>query len=78
MYLMNALRGFVMPYLALINLVSSPTMDQQDGVAYYSPTDRGGSMLINAGDGYGEPMNVLFFYHRDTLVYPGWPRKFRS
>ncbi|KAG1864075.1 hypothetical protein C8R48DRAFT_672791 [Suillus tomentosus] len=52
MYLMNALRGFVMPYLALINTVSSPTIDQQDGVAYYSPTDRGGSMLINAGDGY--------------------------
>ncbi|KAG1896698.1 uncharacterized protein F5891DRAFT_582881 [Suillus fuscotomentosus] len=59
MYLMNALRGFVMPYLALINLLSSPTMDQQDGVAYYSPTDRGGSMLINAGNGYGEPINVI-------------------
>lgn len=69
MYFMNALLGYVMPYLAVIfNLVSSPTMDKRSGVDYYDPTGRGGSMLINAGDGYGEPMNVLFFHHRDALV----------
>ncbi|KAG2361333.1 hypothetical protein BDR07DRAFT_1287548 [Suillus spraguei] len=34
-------------------------MDKWDGVAYYNPTAGGGSMLINAGDGYGEPMNVI-------------------
>ncbi|KAG2119747.1 uncharacterized protein F5147DRAFT_120786 [Suillus discolor] len=60
MYFMNALLGYVMPYLAVIfNLVSSPTMDKRGGVDYYDPTGRGGSMLINAGDGYGEPMNVI-------------------
>ncbi|KAF8549684.1 hypothetical protein OG21DRAFT_1488339 [Imleria badia] len=29
------------------------------GVAYYDPTAGGGSMLDNAGDGYGEPLNVI-------------------
>ncbi|KAG1777552.1 hypothetical protein EV702DRAFT_1179396 [Suillus placidus] len=57
MYLMNALLGFVMPYLAF-NL-ASPTIDKQGGIAYYNPTTKGGSMLMNAGDGYGEPMNVI-------------------
>ncbi|KAG2339780.1 hypothetical protein BDR05DRAFT_891211 [Suillus weaverae] len=47
-----------MPYLAL-NPVSSPTIDKQSGIAYYNPTTKGGSMLMNAGDGYGEPMNVI-------------------
>ncbi|KAG1807634.1 uncharacterized protein BJ212DRAFT_1449249 [Suillus subaureus] len=46
------------PYLALI-LVPSPWMDKRGGVAYYNLTAGGGSMLINAGDGYGEPMNVI-------------------
>jgi hypothetical protein len=55
---MNTLLRFMMPYLAF-NLVSSPIMEKRDGVAYYDPTTRGGSMLINAGDGYGEPMNVI-------------------
>jgi hypothetical protein len=57
----------MMPYLAF-NLVSSPIMEKRDGVAYYDPTTRGGSMLINAGDGYGEPMNVLLFHQRDALA----------
>ncbi|KAG1861600.1 hypothetical protein DFJ58DRAFT_725770 [Suillus subalutaceus] len=34
-------------------------MDGRGGVAYYNPTAGGGSMLIDAGDGYGEPMNVI-------------------
>ncbi|KAG1866714.1 hypothetical protein F4604DRAFT_1905013 [Suillus subluteus] len=34
-------------------------MDRRGGVAYYNPTAGGGSMLIDAGDGYGEPMNVI-------------------
>jgi hypothetical protein len=55
---MNTLLRFMIPYLAF-NLVSSPIMEKRDGVAYYDPTTRGGSMLINAGDGYGEPMNVI-------------------
>jgi hypothetical protein len=58
MQLTNTLLGFVMPYLQFI-LVSLPWMNKQGGVAYYNPTARGGSMLINAGDGYGEPMNVI-------------------
>ncbi|KAG1873127.1 hypothetical protein F4604DRAFT_1925622 [Suillus subluteus] len=47
-----------MPYLQFIP-VSSPWMDKWGGVAYYNPTAGGGSMLINAGDGAGEPMNVI-------------------
>ncbi|KAG2145937.1 uncharacterized protein EDB93DRAFT_1251152 [Suillus bovinus] len=40
--------------------MSSPTtMVKRGDVAYYNPIDAGGSMLINAGDGYGEPMNVI-------------------
>ena len=31
---------------------------QVRGVAYYDPTVNGGSMLDNAGDGLGEPLNV--------------------
>ncbi|KAG2032448.1 hypothetical protein BDR03DRAFT_1094899 [Suillus americanus] len=34
-------------------------MDRRGGVAYYNPTAGGGSMLIDAGNGYGEPMNVI-------------------
>jgi len=66
MQLTNTLLGFVMPYLQFI-LVSLPWMDKQGGVAYYNPTARGGSMLINAGNGYGEPMNVFLFHHCDAL-----------
>ncbi|KAG2150813.1 hypothetical protein DEU56DRAFT_576475 [Suillus clintonianus] len=58
MYLVKSLLGFVIPHLAS-NLVSSPTIDNQGGVAYYNPTAGGGSMLMNAGDGYGEPLNVI-------------------
>ncbi|KAF7321099.1 hypothetical protein HMN09_00197600 [Mycena chlorophos] len=29
------------------------------GVAFYDPNSNGGSMLDNAGDGYGEPLNVI-------------------
>ncbi|KAG2079061.1 hypothetical protein BDR04DRAFT_1131361 [Suillus decipiens] len=38
--------------------MTSAAMDKR-GAAYYDPTPGGGSMLINAGDGYGEPMNVI-------------------
>jgi hypothetical protein len=67
MYLRNALLGFMMPYLAS-SLVSPSTIDKRGGVAYYNPITGGGSMLIDAGDGYGEPMNVYLFHHRDALV----------
>jgi len=32
---------------------------QKRAVAYYDPTANGGSMLDNAGDGLGEPLNVI-------------------
>ncbi|KAG0703230.1 hypothetical protein DFH29DRAFT_917759 [Suillus ampliporus] len=57
MHLTSSLLGFVMRLASI--LVPSPTMDKRGGVAYYDPTAGGGSMLINAGDGYGEPLNVI-------------------
>ncbi|KAG1807636.1 uncharacterized protein BJ212DRAFT_1281739 [Suillus subaureus] len=48
-----------MPCLTFNLVSSSTTVDRRDGVAYYNPTAGGGSMLIDAGDGYGEPMNVI-------------------
>ncbi|KAG1735088.1 uncharacterized protein EDB91DRAFT_1295793 [Suillus paluster] len=50
------LLGFVM-HLAF-NLVSS-TMDKRGCVDFYDPAAGGGSMLIDAGGGYGEPLNVI-------------------
>ncbi|KII92326.1 hypothetical protein PLICRDRAFT_37089 [Plicaturopsis crispa FD-325 SS-3] len=32
---------------------------RNDGVAYFNPTDGGGSLLDNAGSGGGEPLNVI-------------------
>lgn len=32
--------------------------DMKSAVPYYDPYNGGGSMLDNAGDGYGEPLNV--------------------
>ncbi|KAI0930361.1 hypothetical protein AcV5_007097 [Taiwanofungus camphoratus] len=33
--------------------------DMKSAVPYYDPYNGGGSMLDNAGDGYGEPLNVI-------------------
>ncbi|KAG1807986.1 uncharacterized protein BJ212DRAFT_1281379 [Suillus subaureus] len=48
-------------------------MDKWGGIAYYNPTPGGGSMLINAGDGYGEPMNVIIsgLSSRGVLTFDG-------
>lgn len=46
---------------------------QVRGVAYYDPTANGGSMLDNAGDGLGEPLNVCsrtFSYFEPVLTKP--------
>lgn len=48
-----ALAGWLVPFFSL-GTDSSAT----GRVAYYNPTLGGGSMLNDAGDGYGEPLNV--------------------
>ncbi|KAI6113215.1 hypothetical protein EDD16DRAFT_1521373 [Pisolithus croceorrhizus] len=40
----------------LHRLTNSP---HTSGVAFYNPSSGGGSMLDNAGDGFGEPLNVI-------------------
>jgi hypothetical protein len=57
MYPVNSFLIFVMRLAS--TLVPSSTMDKQGGIAYFNPTTGGGSMLENAGDGYGEPLNVF-------------------
>jgi len=37
----------------------SAAIIKRQGVAYYNPNVNGGSMLDNAGDGLGEPLNVI-------------------
>ena len=44
--------------IAGLRVVASHTPRSGSGVAYYDPHDGGGSMLDNAGYGYGEPLNV--------------------
>ncbi|KZS89035.1 hypothetical protein SISNIDRAFT_475843 [Sistotremastrum niveocremeum HHB9708] len=41
---------------------------QKKAVAYYSPASGGGSMLDNAGDGFGEPLNVIISGLSDPTV----------
>ncbi|KAI0035412.1 hypothetical protein K488DRAFT_76652 [Vararia minispora EC-137] len=43
------------------------------GVAFYDPGDHGGSMLDNAGDGLGEPLNVIIsgLSSPEVLTYDG-------
>ncbi|KAI0964112.1 hypothetical protein AcW1_001009 [Taiwanofungus camphoratus] len=54
---------YTLPLLAVAAaLFASPALAgliSKRAVAYYDPTDNGGSMLDNAGDGYGEPLNVI-------------------
>ncbi|KAN0080371.1 hypothetical protein V8E55_009937 [Tylopilus felleus] len=47
---------FTAAFVSFFRLGSALTIR---GVAYYDPTAGGGSMLDNAGDGYGEPLNVI-------------------
>lgn len=56
---MFTLKGiFTATLLSLFRLGSALSVRQ--GMAYYNPTAGGGSMLDNAGNGYGEPLNVRF------------------
>ncbi|EGO00163.1 hypothetical protein SERLA73DRAFT_160150 [Serpula lacrymans var. lacrymans S7.3] len=45
--------------LALQAATGFATSLSKRGVDYYDPNANGGSMLDNAGDGYGEPLNVI-------------------
>lgn len=45
--------------LGLLALPAVAGVVKRAGVAYYSPANGGGSMLDNAGDGLGEPLNVI-------------------
>jgi len=54
---MDSFLVFVM--ILASNLVPSLAIVNQRGIAYFNPTTGGGSMLIDAGDGYGEPLNVF-------------------
>ncbi|KAF9227474.1 hypothetical protein BS17DRAFT_467164 [Gyrodon lividus] len=56
MYSLGTIFSFVTHVSFLLSF--SPTLDYR-GVAYYNPTLGGGSMLDDAGDGYGEPLNVI-------------------
>ncbi|OJA14495.1 hypothetical protein AZE42_04451 [Rhizopogon vesiculosus] len=57
MYSANSFLVFVMKLAS--DLVSSPTIVERGSIAYFNPAIGGGSMLENAGDGYGEPLNVI-------------------
>lgn len=41
-----------------VRLAALFTLGAAQGVQFYNPIPNGGSMLDNAGDGYGEPLNV--------------------
>lgn len=45
---------------ALLSFFGLGSALQVRSVDYYDPTANGGSMLDDAGDGYGEPLNVPF------------------
>lgn len=54
---MYAVRSLGLALLAAASCVSAGPLVKR-AAAYYNPADNGGSMLTNAGDGYGEPLNV--------------------
>ena len=54
---MYAVRSLGLAILAAASWVSAGPLVKR-AAAYYNPADNGGSMLTNAGDGYGEPLNV--------------------
>jgi len=45
--------------LAALSALSLAATIQKRAVPYYNPSANGGSMLDNAGDGFGEPLNVI-------------------
>ncbi|GBE81240.1 hypothetical protein SCP_0309670 [Sparassis crispa] len=64
--------ALLVPALAGAILQSVQMVKKRDA-AYYNPTDGGGSMLDNAQDGYGEPLNVIVsaLSSPDVLTYDG-------
>lgn len=56
---MHSLRGIFIAVLVFF-FGLGPVLHVRCSVAYYSPTAGGGSMLDDAGDGLGEPLNVGF------------------
>jgi len=56
---MYGLDAFFALATQLASWFSSPEQVALGSVAFYNPSLGGGSMLINAQDGYGEPMNVI-------------------
>jgi len=56
MHFLSALIVFVSSALAVPAL---PTASSQAPVPFFTPTDGGGSWLDNAGNGLGEPLNVI-------------------
>ncbi|KAI0686361.1 hypothetical protein BC835DRAFT_1408606 [Cytidiella melzeri] len=50
--------SLVLPILAFLRLVQQPAAPHGI-VGYYNPTVQGGSWLDDAGDGFGEPLNVV-------------------
>ncbi|KAH9935390.1 uncharacterized protein B0H18DRAFT_412184 [Fomitopsis serialis] len=71
MYAVRSL-GFGLALLAVALRASAGPLTKR-AAAYYNPADNGGSMLTNAGDGYGEPLNVIIsgLSSADVLTYDG-------
>ncbi|KAH0828916.1 hypothetical protein J3R83DRAFT_2337 [Lanmaoa asiatica] len=56
---MYALETILALTARLVSLLNVGTVQRVGSVAYYNPALGGGSMLNNAEDGYGEPLNVI-------------------
>lgn len=54
---MCSVRSLGLALLAAASCASAGSLVKR-AAAYYDPALNGGSMLTNAGDGYGEPLNV--------------------
>ncbi|KZT67755.1 hypothetical protein DAEQUDRAFT_712981 [Daedalea quercina L-15889] len=69
---MHAVRSLSLAFLAVATYVSAGPLAKR-AVAYYDPNDNGGSMLTNAGNGLGEPLNVIIsgLSSPDVLTYDG-------
>ncbi|KAI0727973.1 hypothetical protein C8Q72DRAFT_920405 [Fomitopsis betulina] len=55
---MCSVRSLGLALLAAASCASAGSLVKR-AAAYYDPALNGGSMLTNAGDGYGEPLNVI-------------------
>lgn len=57
---MRLFSGFIVtPFIVGVAVaLAGPHPRQADNVAFFSPAQGGGSQLDNAGNGFGEPLNV--------------------